>query len=91
MEKATGRSIAFSSFKITAYFNIGVHRRCMCLRVHKPAVSGCTNRQDSLLHMFFKKSLQTSTLFVLSANGIGGEGRGPIIGTPRGGGGGGGM
>jgi hypothetical protein len=74
--------------------------------------------------MFFKKSLQTSTLFLLSvfseeyvfqgsslnvksnnnstrgkliiaryvpANGIGGEGRGPIIGTPRGGGGGGGM
>jgi hypothetical protein len=74
--------------------------------------------------MFFKKSLQTSTLFLLSvfseeyvfqgsslnvksnnnstrgkliiaryvpANGIGGEGGGPIIGTPRGGGGGGGM
>jgi len=38
--------------------------------------------------MFFKKSLQTSTLFLLSANG---EGGGPIIGTPRGGGGGGGM
>jgi len=54
-------------------------------------VSGCANRQDSLLHMFFKKSLHTSTLFLLSANGLGGEGRGPIIGTPRGGGGGGGM
>jgi len=53
--------------------------------------SGCKYRQDSLLHIFFKKSLQTSTLFLLSANGLGGEGGGPIIGTPRGGGGGGGM
>jgi hypothetical protein len=90
MEKATGRSIAFSSFKITAYFNIGVHRlvkqmqkiktyklvACKLAEKKKTkekaqiqtvvCVSGCTNRQDSLLHMFFKKSLQTSTLFVLS-------------------------
>jgi hypothetical protein len=30
-------------------------------------VSGCKNQQDSLLHIFFKKSLQTSTEFLKSA------------------------
>jgi len=33
MEKATGRSVAFSSFKITANFNIVTHCRGMWIRV----------------------------------------------------------
>jgi len=33
MEKATSRSVAFSSFKITANFNIVTRCRSMCIRV----------------------------------------------------------